>query len=411
MPTDSEGRSLLRNVTAALGGETIQAGLSVVIFFGLFFQLSDQDWGLYVAATTTGLILGTLMNLGSQELLVRNVSRGASLDIEWGQTLLTQIIGAVVGVLIGLAVRPIFFEDLPLRTTLILMVLNISFFWKVESTVRIGQAVKRLNIGTRGRFYFALGRLAAVGAFALSGSSDVNVYALFALPLTAIGTVAALVATGRATDTKPRLALPDRERLIRGLPFVGTSGAQDLLAGFDRPLLSANGFVVETGQYGIADRLLRISSIPTMALVRATSADFFQVGEARDHRSFALAVRFARPAIAYGVLVSVAVAIGSLIVRGFVPDRFEPVLPMLLLLSALPALHASQFFPANLLTGTDRQGTRLVLYLIAVAINVSLNLLWIPTFSWRGAAVATLIAEATLAVMLWLVAWRVTKNG
>ena len=81
MPTDSEGRSLLRNVTAALGGETIQAGLSVVIFFGLFFQLSDQDWGLYVAATTTGLILGTLMNLGSQELLVRNVSRGASLDI------------------------------------------------------------------------------------------------------------------------------------------------------------------------------------------------------------------------------------------------------------------------------------------------------------------------------------------
>ena len=196
---------------------------------------------------------------------------------------------------------------------------------------------------------------------------------------------------------------------MRGLPFVGTSGAQDLLAGFDRPLLSANGFVVETGQYGIADRLLRISSIPTMALVRATSADFFQVGEARDHRSFSLAVRFARPAVAYGVAISIAVAIGSLVVRGFVPDRFEPILPMILLLSALPTLHALQFFPANLLTGTDRQTTRLVLYLLAVAINVALNLWWIPIFGWPGAAVATLIAEAVLAFSLWLTAWYVSR--
>lgn len=407
-----QSRSLIQNIRAALGGELIQSGISVVIFFGVFFQLSERDWGSYVAVTTTGLILGTLMNFGSQELLVLNVSRGAELAREWGFTLATQIIGALIGLALGLAVRPIFFADLGILTTALLLLVNISFLWKVEATVRVGQAIKRLSIGTAGRLYFALSRIAAVGVFWIWGTNDVDDYALLAAPFAAAGTLWAIIATARATSARPEIAIPSRARLIEGLPFVGTAGAQDLLAGFDRPLLSSNGFVVETGQYGVADRLLRISSIPTMALVRATSADFFRVGESRDSRSFPLAVKYARPAVVYGTGIAIVAALASWMLTSvdLVPDRFQPVLPMITLLAALPALQAAQLFPANLLTGTDRQTTRLAIYLVAVGVNISLNLLWIPTFGWQGAAVATIIAETVLAASLWLVAWRVTRD-
>ena len=59
--SDSEGRSLLRNVTAALGGETIQAGLSVVTFF--------QELGAPRRSDDGRVHLGNPVRPGSQELV------------------------------------------------------------------------------------------------------------------------------------------------------------------------------------------------------------------------------------------------------------------------------------------------------------------------------------------------------
>lgn len=404
-----EPRGLGRNIAAAFGGEVIQALLGVAIFFGLFIQLSDREWGLYVAVTTTGLIIGTIANLGSQEILVRNVARGSDLAAEWGQTLTTQLVGGLVGLAVGLALRPVIYPEIPFGTTAVLLLFNISLFWLVETTVRVGQSTHHLAIGARGRLSYAVSRLAGVGAFAASGADDLTSFAMFAFPLATLGTFAALAQTVRATQTRPKFGLPPIERLTRGFPFVGTAGAQDLLAGFDRPLLSANGFVVETGQYGIADRIARLASIPTLAVVRATAADFFTTGEHDGPTTFRLAVRYARPVMIYGVAASIGLAATALIAQNFVPDRFVDVMPMIAALAALAALHATQLFPANVLTGTDRQSTRLVLYATAAGLNICLNLLWIPERGWRGAAAATLIAEASLAAMLWIAARRVTR--
>ena len=360
MTNKPTGRSLVANVSAALGGELIQAGLGVIIFFGLSFQLTEFDWGLYVSATATGLILGVVMNMGSMELLVRNVSRSGNLEAEWGKTITTQLLGGLFGLAIGLAVRPIFFAEMSLFASFAILSFNIFLFWAVETTVRVGQATDDLSIGTRGRLFFAIGRLFAVGIFALTGSDSLDTYTQLMLPLTIVGAGVAVIAASKTTATTPKLALPSQSRVIAGLPFVGTSGAQDLLASFDRPLLSANDFVVEAGQYGIADRVARIAGIPTMALVRATASDFFRAGERDTRETFQLATKYARPAVAYGFAASLALGFGSLLARGFVPDRLEPVLPMLTALAALSTLHAIQLFPANVLTGTDRQTTRLV---------------------------------------------------
>lgn len=184
--------------------------------------------------------------------------------------------------------------------------------------------------------------------------------------------MSALIATSRAADIQPRLAFPDRERLIRGLPFVGTSGAQDLLAGFDRLLLSANGFVVETGQYGIADRSLRISSIPTMSLVRATWSGFFQVGEAR-------------------IIALSRWPCGSL-------ERA----PCTSCRSVLPRESSNGHRPTRHTLGAllDRRCDQCVAEPVVG-----------PYVQLAGRGGGYLDRRGHIGVMLWLVAWRVTKNG
>ncbi len=406
--TTARGR--VANAVSALGGEVVQALLGVLIFFGLFSQLSDTDWGDYVAVITTGLIIGTVANLGSQELLVRNVARRASLEVEWGQTLATQCAGGAVGLAIGMAVRPVFFENVAPLTAFILLATNIVLFWLVESTVRVGQATNDLSIGLRGRLVFAIGRLAAVATFAFSGAGDLDRYALLSAPPVLAATAGALWVATRGSGTPQTFRRPPAARLRRGLPFVGTAGAQDLLAGFDRPLLNANGLTVETGQYGIADRLVRIASIPTMALVRMTAADFFAKGEHDDRATFDLAVRYAQPAAIYGFAASLGMVAFTIILHDLVPERLQPPLPMLAALAPMAALHALQLFPANMLTGTDRQGLRMTLYAIAAGLNIVANLILIPREGWQGAAWATLGAEVFLAITLWVTAWRVSRG-
>ena len=63
-------------------------------------------------------------------------------------------------------------------------------------------------------------------------------------------------------------------------------------------------------------------------------------------------------------------------------------------------LHAVQFPFADALTGLGRQPLRTGLVTGALLLNVGLNLWWIPRWGWRGAAAATVLCDAILAVAL-----------
>lgn len=404
------GRSLATNIKAALGGEAIQFPLSLLVFFGLVFSLSEIDFGLWAIMTSTAMIIGTVANLGAQELLVREVARGADFATQWGIMLTTQTAGAAVGIIVAIGARELFFPEVALSTALLIMMTNLLFFWAVEGCVRCGQAREQLQIGTRSRGAFAAARVAGVGVFALSGSESLATYALIAFPFALLGTVFALVQVSTVTGERPKYALPDVAYLRDGLPFVGMYGAQDMLAQFDRPLMNRYGLTADAGFYAIADRAVRLASLPSTAIARATSAEFFRTGGTNPAATFQLAKKFARPTAAYGVVAMVGMWIGIAVLGGVVPERFETVVDMLIYLAPIPLFQALQMFPANMLTSIDRQPLRMLIYFGAVVVNVLANIVLIPRYGWEGAAIATLAAEFTLVVALWSTASSLAKT-
>ena len=100
-----------------------------------------------------------------------------------------------------------------------------------------------------------------------------------------------------------------------------------------------------------------------------------------------------------------------LAVRGVVPDRFATVVDMLVYLAPIPLFQALQMFPANMLTSVDRQPLRMMLYFLAVVVNVVANVILIPRHGWEGAAIATLAAEMCLVVALWIAASRLARSA
>ena len=61
-----------------------------------------------------------------------------------------------------------------------------------------------------------------------------------------------------------------------------------------------------------------------------------------------------------------------------------------------------QYFPGNVLTGSDRHSVRSWIIFGTAIVNVIGNVLFIPEFGWRAAAVTTLGAEFLLAGGLWV---------
>jgi O-antigen/teichoic acid export membrane protein len=71
-------------------------------------------------------------------------------------------------------------------------------------------------------------------------------------------------------------------------------------------------------------------------------------------------------------------------------------------LAALPLIQVLFYLPADALTGAGYQELRSSLQVGAAVLNVGLNLVLIPRYSFVGAALATLVALGSLAISLWI---------
>ena len=58
---------------------------------------------------------------------------------------------------------------------------------------------------------------------------------------------------------------------------------------------------------------------------------------------------------------------------------------------------------ADTLTGSGHQKSRSIVQVGAALVNVVLNIILIPLFSWKGAAIATIISDSVRLVCLWLI--------
>ncbi|MGL6341702.1 MAG: lipopolysaccharide biosynthesis protein [Waterburya sp.] len=97
------------------------------------------------------------------------------------------------------------------------------------------------------------------------------------------------------------------------------------------------------------------------------------------------------------------------ILAPFIPailgEDYHDAVEALLWLSPLPALACFHFLAADILTGSGNQKSRSIVQVGSALVNVVLNIILIPLFSWKGAACATIISDSVRLVCLWLIVY------
>jgi O-antigen/teichoic acid export membrane protein len=286
-----------------------------------------------------------------------------------------------------------------LAIDVLLKALKTTLRWLLKALERFG--VEALSLLAERLLILGLGAAALLLGYGVVG---------FALVFAAVRLLDAallyLYVSARVVPLRPALDPPLWGGLLRGgLPFAYAGLVITLVFQVDAVLLEAMKGATQVGIYRaptlvlegltLLPRILGYALIPTMAGAFARSPDV--VGRLY-RRGMKYLLLLGAPVGLYGVIES----------DRFVPllfgDRFEASIPVArVLLPAAPFMFLSNFSETTLAC-IDRWRAIVIASTAALALNVALNLLWIPRLGAMGAAWATLATEAAYFVMsLWAV--------
>ena len=113
----------------------------------------------------------------------------------------------------------------------------------------------------------------------------------------------------------------------------------------------------------------------------------------------------------YLIILTVAVSIGTVlvsdnIVRLIYGDQFAPAVPVLNVLIFLWVLAFFSNAQSSLLFSIQKERAQVKIMMIAVLVNAVLNFVFIRSYGYMGAAIASVLTEGIVVVLISYVLWR-----
>ncbi len=387
---------------------TVGMGLRILVQTAIFLivarVLGVADYGAYSAILALAGTLGSFGGLGIQAIMVRDVSRHPEcFPTSWGDTLAAIILSAPILFVAYLALA---WAVLPASVSpgivlliglaeLIFMPIAIAAINAYQGHERIGRASRLVLAPVIPRLVGALVLLALVPWL----PEDQRLLAWGALYA-----IATLLAAGYAwqlvTQDLGAASRPSGSRLwtklSEGWPFALGNVAVKLYADIDKTLLARLATLEVAGAYSAGYRVVDFATVPVFSLLIAAAPRFFREGE----NGVRHAARYAWRILPLPLIATLFISVILYFMADFLPlllgSSYSAAVPVLQWLAWLPVVSLPRLFLQTSLGTGDRQHQAVAILALGAGINIVLNLWLIPTWSWRGAVVATYAAEIVM---------------
>lgn len=309
--------------------------------------------------------------------------------------------GGAVTIAVVLASGHVFLRSVSTTSLLCLGLAEVTAAVIVETPASLLQTQRGFAAASNLRITTPICRLVAV---VLAIVTSVRTLDRFAVMIMATLLPVALLrasAVLRELGLRPSFGRVMHSDVVAGLSYSSIGGLYVVQDDGDKTMLVSAGFLADAAAYAAAYRVFQIALFPVNAFVTATHARFLQFGPddppaARVRR----AVRFASPTLAYAVVAAAAIwllAEPLAIVMGI---RGQATIFHWLCL--LLPLRCTAEFALNGILGLGRNWLRVAIVGVSGAVNVGVNLAFIPSHGWQAAAVATLLADSVLTGLAWV---------
>jgi O-antigen/teichoic acid export membrane protein len=402
----SQAPSLRQNTFWAACGQISIITLQTIYFILVSRMLGSYEYGLFVGIYSLVAVLSPYSALGFGMIMLRDASRDPGrLARAWGMSL-TMLAGGTVAVMAIAAVSSHFL----FHGNLVLIVLCIAFSdafctRAIELAGQAFQARHLLAWTARMNALMGLTRTLAAAFLALycwhthvRASVELWTFAYTAFSIVGV-TVALLIVHIRLV--KPEWGRMTRRDLSEGLSFSLSSSSYSIYNDIDKTMLASYGFIQAAGTYAAAYRIIEIATAPIRAVYAAALPRIFQYGaEGRGK-----VVWFSRYLLKWTGLYGAVACAGLIWAAPWFPlvvgKSFAGSVSAIRILALLPLLRCFHYSAGNAISGCASQWYRTSAQLFAALLNLVLNLLLIPRWSWQGAAVASLITDGSLGAINW----------
>lgn len=198
-----------------------------------------------------------------------------------------------------------------------------------------------------------------------------------------------------------------REWLAAGMTFMWLIGMSAILTNADTILVGALKGPADAGVYRVASQLAMFVGLPLTAVSVAMAPSISALHATGRRDELRQRASYAAQAVLIGSL-GIAVGIGlfgPLVLAAFGPGFTRAYVPTMILVGAY-VIHSSMATASYLLFMTAHERAAMLVFTAGIVLNVGGNLLLIPEYGMRGAAVATGVSLCFVSVTCALLAWR-----
>jgi O-antigen/teichoic acid export membrane protein len=392
---------LAHNAGWMLLGQTSNLVFQALYFAVLGRLLGSTEYGVYVGAFALVSILSAFSSMGSGTLLLRYVSINRSrFGVYWGNLLLTTTCfgGVIIGVAHLCAPR-----ILNPRSASLVLFAGIAGCFCGEITRNaaiVFQAYEEMQITAIVSFSSNVARCAAaIGLLVAYHHVSALCWAIAAMLVSMAVAVASIIIVlyryGKPTFSFGLLfrSMPE------GFNYSFATSTGTIYNDVDKSILSHYGFNQANGIYSLAYRVIDAATSPIAATLEAIVPRLFREGG----RDIPELKRFTRRVLVRSILVSSGIALILYVTAPLAPllagKSFADSVAAIRWLCLIPLFRSVHGMTGRGMLGMGKQIYRTMSQLVVAGINLSINLYWIPLYSWKGAAWSSLLSDGLLAVI------------
>lgn len=409
-----KGSTLASNTGWMLVGLGFKLIIQAAYFTLIARSLGAQNYGAFVGVVGLVGILSPFANLGSGNLLIKNVARDkGEFGKNWGLALVSTLLASsILFCLLLLVSRFLLPPTIPAK---LVMLVAASDIFGTTLTVVCGQAFvafERLKWTASINVLLSAIRLAAaIVLISLYHTPSALQWGSFYFGSTSLVALISVILVfsklGLPSFNIHRSAAEFRE----GVYFSVSRSAETIYNDIDKAMLARLGTLEATGIYGAAYRLIDVSFAPVASLLAAAYPGFFRAGMS----GISSALEYAKPLIIRALGYASLVSLGLVACAGIVPfvlgGEYRLTVEALRWLAILPVFKVLHFFFSDALAGAGYQAVKTAVHAGVAIFNILINLWVIPAYSWRGAAWSSIASDALLACGMVTAVWVLSRRS
>lgn len=385
-------------------GQTLRLVIQAGYFVLIARSLGPDSYGAFVAVVSLAAVFGPFCGLGMPNLFIRDVRSGKrKAAICWGNGLLLIGISGTLLTFVVLGLNSVFHLKGGLFAVIVICVSDL-IFTKLTELASFGfAAVDRMAQTSIQSVVISLLRFAAIVLLMITVRHVGLQQWVWAYLIATMFATAYAIYKGTQFWGMPELDLGSlRGDVSEGIFFSISMSATSIYNDVDKIMLGRLSDFAATGIYSAAYRLIDVSLTPVRSLVSAAYPEFFKRGVGGLKETYPYAKKLIRKSSLYGLAIFAGLWVFAPVLPHLLGRQYVQAIPALRWLSLIPLLRCFHVFLADSLTGAGYQRIRTAIQVGVGILNVGLNFIILPRYSWRGAAWTSLGCDAALVLVFWV---------